>query len=168
MSKEESVFGVPPLYPSLPSNPLYTHLTPDTPQHSHTLSSQVLAAADLSTNTCWGELNLWTSGWKNTSAEEREDIRGGGGGGGGWWRRRWWWWGACVTIRLQTTHNCKLTHWCHLINLLSPDIFLFWHPIGFGCWETFQNPLDEKKKKTWWYSYKQHCFTMVTLKEVGI
>lgn len=75
-------FGVSHLYLNLPSNPLYTHLTPDTPQHSHTLSSQVLAAADLSTNTCWGELNLWTSGWKNTSAEEREDIRGGG------WRRR--------------------------------------------------------------------------------
>lgn len=68
-------------YSSLPYNPLYTHLTPDTPQRSHTLSSQVLAAADLSTNTCWGQLNLWTSGWKNTSTEEREDIWRGGGGG---------------------------------------------------------------------------------------
>lgn len=35
-------------------NPPYAHLTPDTPQCSHTLSSQVLAADDLSTNTCWG------------------------------------------------------------------------------------------------------------------
>lgn len=78
-----SIFGMSLTYPCLPCNPLYTHLTPDTPRHSHTLSSQVLAAADLSTNTCWGQLNLCTSRRKNTSTEEREGIWAGGGGGGG-------------------------------------------------------------------------------------
>lgn len=65
--------------------PLYTHLTPDTPPppRSHTLSSQVLAAVDLSTNTCWRQLNLWTSRQKNRLTEEREGIRGGGVRGGG-------------------------------------------------------------------------------------
>lgn len=93
----------PPLYRRLPGvfwggspfisqsaiQPLYKHLTSDSPQCSHTLSSQVPAAADLSTNTCWGQLNLWTSGRKNTSSGAEggtvSEEEGVAAEGRGWW-----------------------------------------------------------------------------------
>lgn len=114
-----------PHTPILPYNPLYTHLTPDSPQCSHTLSSQVLAAADLSTNTCWGQLNLCTPRRKNTSMQDRKDTRAGGGGG----RRRGRVQGQrrmrnrCVCVNETDRHSQQMIHEYKFIQTLCTKFY---------------------------------------------
>lgn len=148
--------------PSSPCN-LYTHLTPDTPQCSHTLSSQVLTVADLSANTCWGQLNLWTSGWKNTSTQEKEGIWEGGGDDG--------------NRRMKDHCVCRLLF---IECCLRPPFFSILVPneciylilpgyLGLTVWlqdfgalfktqelkrkESHKQPFLRLKKLTWWYKF---------------